>query len=195
MPWDVLKQKRVDHTYTPEVRSSSGPASLHPGQSIKKRERYSSCRYNERQLIEVTVVRRVRPRAERWCDCEGHRRWKRAGSTLFCNWFGNWLPATALKTPISLSSVFRLFFILFFLSNFINRPSVLFWGGDVALVHKYRHIRILGPGTSFVFGAISSIGLLFFVFLGMQPWYISTNIYVSWHQVHQSWVVLYLCGT
>ena len=26
---------------------------------------YSSCRYNERQLIDVTVVRRVRPRAER----------------------------------------------------------------------------------------------------------------------------------
>ena len=45
--------------------------------------RYSSCRYNERQLIDVTVVRRVRPRAERWCDCEGHRRWKRAGRTLF----------------------------------------------------------------------------------------------------------------
>ena len=45
--------------------------------------RYSSCRYNERQLIDVTVVRLVRPRAERWCDCEGHRRWKRAGSTLF----------------------------------------------------------------------------------------------------------------
>ena len=45
--------------------------------------RYSSCRYNERQLIHVTVVRRVRPRAERWCDCEGHRRWKRAGRTLF----------------------------------------------------------------------------------------------------------------
>ena len=34
MPWDVLEQKRADHTYTPEVRSSSGPASLHPGQSI-----------------------------------------------------------------------------------------------------------------------------------------------------------------
>ena len=28
-------------------------------------------------------------------------------------------------------------FILFFRSNFINRPSVLFLGGDVALVHKY----------------------------------------------------------
>ena len=26
--------------------------------------RYGSCRYNERQLIDVTVVRRVRPRAE-----------------------------------------------------------------------------------------------------------------------------------
>ena len=48
-------------------------------------ERYSSCRYNERQLIDVTVVRRVRPRAERWCDCEGHRRWKGVGRTLLCN--------------------------------------------------------------------------------------------------------------
>ena len=47
-------------------------------------KRYSSCRYNERQLIDVTVVRRVRPRAERWCDCEGHRRCKRACRTLFC---------------------------------------------------------------------------------------------------------------
>ena len=28
------------------------------------RIRYSSCRYNEQQLIHVTVVRRVRPRAE-----------------------------------------------------------------------------------------------------------------------------------
>ena len=27
--------------------------------------RYSSCRYNEGQLIDATVVRRVRPRAER----------------------------------------------------------------------------------------------------------------------------------
>ena len=43
----------------------------------------------------------MRPRAGRWCDCEGHRRWERAGSTLFCNGFGNWLLATALKTPIS----------------------------------------------------------------------------------------------
>ena len=40
---------------------------------------------NERQLIDVTVVRRVRPRAEGWCDYEGHRRWKRACRTLFCN--------------------------------------------------------------------------------------------------------------
>ena len=47
--------------------------------------RHSSCRYNEQQLIDVTVVRRVRPRAERSCDCEGHRRWKRACRTLFCN--------------------------------------------------------------------------------------------------------------
>ena len=59
----------------------------------------------------------------------------------------NWLPAKALKTPISVSSVFRLlFYILFFWSNFINRPSDLFWGGVVALVHRYLHIRILGPG-------------------------------------------------
>ena len=36
--------------------------------------RYSSCRYNERQLIDVTVVRRVRLRAGRWCDCEGTAR-------------------------------------------------------------------------------------------------------------------------
>ena len=48
-------------------------------------KRYSSCRYNERQLIDVTVVRRVRPRAECSCDIEGHRRWKRACRTLFCN--------------------------------------------------------------------------------------------------------------
>ena len=58
--------------------------------------RYSSCRYNERELIDVTVVRRVRTRAERWCDSEGHRRWKRAGRTLWlqsiwsciCCWMG-----------------------------------------------------------------------------------------------------------
>ena len=31
---------------------------------VPKYKRYSSCRYNERQLIDVTVVRRVRPRAE-----------------------------------------------------------------------------------------------------------------------------------
>ena len=34
--------------------------------------RYSSCRYNERQLIDVTVVKRVRPRAERSCDTTTH---------------------------------------------------------------------------------------------------------------------------
>ena len=34
--------------------------------------RYSSCRYNERQLIDVTVVRRVRLRAERSCDTTTH---------------------------------------------------------------------------------------------------------------------------
>ena len=33
-------------------------------------KRYSSCRYNERQLIDVTAVRRVRPRAERSCTNE-----------------------------------------------------------------------------------------------------------------------------
>ena len=51
------------------------------------RVRYSSCRYNERQLIDVTVVRRARPRAECWCDCEGHRRWcpLYICSFLFCN--------------------------------------------------------------------------------------------------------------
>ena len=66
-------------------------------------------------------------------------------------------------------------YILFFWSNFINRPSVLLgggddalvhtvsiytyvswepadtryirFGGDVALVHKYLHIRILGAGS------------------------------------------------
>ena len=43
----------------------------------------------------------MRPRAESWSDCEGHRRWKRAGCTLFRNGFGHWLPTTALKTPIS----------------------------------------------------------------------------------------------
>ena len=37
------------------------------------RKRYSSCRYNERQLIDVTVVRRVRLRAEqRSCDTTTH---------------------------------------------------------------------------------------------------------------------------
>ena len=35
-------------------------------------KRCSSCRYNERQLIDVTVVRRVRPRAERSCDTTTH---------------------------------------------------------------------------------------------------------------------------
>ena len=37
---------------------------------LLKKKRYSSCRYNERQLIDVTVVRRVRPRAERSCNNE-----------------------------------------------------------------------------------------------------------------------------
>ena len=120
----------------------------------------------------------MRPRAERWCDCEGHRRWKRAGSPLFCNRFGNWLPATALKTPISLSPVFRLlFFILFFFSNFINRPSVIFLGGGCSPGTQVPTYTYLGTRYIFCFfGAISSIGLLFFVFLGMQPWYIYLHI-------------------
>ena len=36
------------------------------------RQRYSSCRYNERQLIDVTVVRRVRLRVERSCGTTTH---------------------------------------------------------------------------------------------------------------------------
>ena len=32
-------------------------------------------------MIDVTVVRRVRPRAIGSCDCEGHRRWDRADVT------------------------------------------------------------------------------------------------------------------
>ena len=51
--------------------------------AAKKKTRYSSCRYNERQLIEITVVSRVRPPAGRWCDSEGHRRWKRAVGLFF----------------------------------------------------------------------------------------------------------------
>ena len=37
MPRDVLEQKQADYTYTLEMRTSSGPASLHPGQSTKER--------------------------------------------------------------------------------------------------------------------------------------------------------------
>ena len=39
MPRDVLQKNRADRTYTPEVRSSSGPASLHPGAKIDKKDR------------------------------------------------------------------------------------------------------------------------------------------------------------
>ena len=48
-----------------------------------------------------------------------------------------------------MSSVFRLFFALFF--GAISSIGLLFfWGGGcgLALVHKYLHVRILGPGTS-----------------------------------------------
>ena len=39
---------------------------------IYETKRYSSCRYNERQLMNVTTVRRVRPRAERWYHAYHH---------------------------------------------------------------------------------------------------------------------------
>ena len=48
-----------------------------------------------------------------------------------------------------MSSVFRLFFIYFF--GVISSIGLLFFFGGgcrLALVHKYLHIRILGPGTS-----------------------------------------------
>ena len=48
-----------------------------------------------------------------------------------------------------MSSVFRLFFALFF--GAISSIGLLFFlggGCGLALVHKYLHIRILGPGTS-----------------------------------------------
>ena len=40
IPCKLMKQKRADHTYPPKVWSSSGPASLHPHQSIEKTETY-----------------------------------------------------------------------------------------------------------------------------------------------------------
>ena len=48
-----------------------------------------------------------------------------------------------------MSSVFRLFFALFF--GAISSIGLLFFlggGCGLALVHKYLHVRILGPGTS-----------------------------------------------
>ena len=38
---------------------------MHEYVDYDAQKRYSSCRYTERQLKDVTVVRRVRPRAER----------------------------------------------------------------------------------------------------------------------------------
>ena len=71
----------VPDTYVPGI---SRQKSIRTYVVVRLTKRNSSCRYNERQLIDVTVVRRVRPRAERSCDCEGQRRWKRAGRTLSC---------------------------------------------------------------------------------------------------------------
>ena len=70
--------------YVPLPRTITPPPSLstatngYKGQPPKNGppkifvKRYSSCRYNERQLIDVTVVRRVRPRAGRLCDTTTH---------------------------------------------------------------------------------------------------------------------------
>ena len=52
------------------------------------RERYTSYRYNERKLINVTAVRRVRPRAIGACHFEGHRRRKRAGRSVSAHALG-----------------------------------------------------------------------------------------------------------
>ena len=55
------RQKWCDHRAVPVLREGEYK------KCIKyKPKRYSSCRYNERQLIDVTVVRRVRPRAEQY---------------------------------------------------------------------------------------------------------------------------------
>ena len=43
MPWEWLQKERARHTYTLEVRSSSGTAFLNPGQPKKKRETYQYC--------------------------------------------------------------------------------------------------------------------------------------------------------
>ena len=70
-------------------------------------------------------------------------------------------------------------FILFFWSNFINRPSILFLGGDVALVHKYLHTRYVDLGTRLIPGTyvlIRVLGVLFFLGGGMLPWFISIDI-------------------
>ena len=79
-PKENIRCKRnTDHPTHPHyARSSFLFYNLYRSNAIKVRcqktldKRYSSCRYNERQLIHVTVVRRVRPRAERSGDTTTH---------------------------------------------------------------------------------------------------------------------------
>ena len=52
---------------------------------------------------------------------------------------------------------------MFFWSNFINRPSILFGGGDAALVYKYLHIRILGVGSYQVHTSWSQVVRMWFI--------------------------------
>ena len=56
---------------------------------------------------------------------------------------------------------------MFSWSNFVKRPSVLCFFGDAALVHKYLHIRILGPGTSKLF---------MWYIKSTPPWYVDRDI-------------------
>ena len=72
----VLSLQRVNPALAVAVGRMFHTAAVTQKIPLCQEMRYSSCRYNERQLIDVTVVRRVRTLAERWCDCEGHRRWK-----------------------------------------------------------------------------------------------------------------------
>ena len=65
--------------------------------------------------------------------------------------FSPWTHTSDDSYIYQLTLVLATAIVSFYFSYFINRPSFLFWGGGVALVRKYRHIRILGPGTSFVF--------------------------------------------
>ena len=82
-PWHVLWGLKEPRSLGEEIQARR----TIQAHAKPTRMRYSSCRYNDRQLIDVTVVRRVRPRAERWCDCEGHRRWcpLYVCSFFFCN--------------------------------------------------------------------------------------------------------------